>query len=83
MAISVAKHRNFAQSFTPHTWAVGRFLDVVWVDLGVTFATVRLYTYVLSTYNDMDTWISYIAVIRLSLVTSADKPTGELRKPII
>ena len=54
LVLFVAKHMHVLQMFPPHTRAVGRFLDVVWVDLGITFAVVRLNTYV---YTPTMLWI--------------------------
>ena len=38
MVLFVAKNRQFLQMLSPDTRAMGHFVDVVWFDLGDTFA---------------------------------------------
>ena len=45
MVLFVAKHRSGLQMLSSYTRAMGRFVDIVWYDLSVTFAMGRLHPY--------------------------------------
>ena len=46
LGLFVAKHRHVRQILSPHNRTMGRFVDVVWCDLSVTFAMSRSHSYI-------------------------------------
>ena len=48
LVLFVTKHRHVLQMLSSDTRATGRFVDVVWYDLSVTFTMGRLHSYAIT-----------------------------------